>query len=365
MQKKQNSSKKTTSNDDAVFTAYSCSGSLQIVPIILSSGNTFIEMMAICDTGSTFSFVDKSVRDQLDAQGNALIFNIAGINGTKEMISEEVRIKVKTPNVSESVTFHVHHSMYFGSKSYNYKELKRKYSYLDALPDDNMKQKSVKVVLGQDNYHLLFPVEYMKVKRNEPWAVKAKLGWTLSGHLPKHEVAELAATCHVAAEDDGLGAKIKTWFSMESYATRVTDSGRSKDNKRALEQLQKTTTLVDGQYEVGLPWAKENATIQNNNFSAHSQFCSLERRLEKDESLKQRYEETINVDVQNGYVRNLEESNLDETKDEKQWYVPHHLVINAHKPEKVRRVCNAAVKYKSESLNDKPLTGPDWLQSLV
>ena len=125
---------------------------------------------------------------------------------------------------------------------------------------------------------------------------------------------------------------------MESYATRVNVSGPSNDDKRALEQLEKTTIFVDGRYEVGLPWAEENATIQNDFFLTHSQFCSLERRLEKDESLKQRYEKTINVDVQNGYVRNLEESELDENKDERQWYVPHHPVINPHKPEKVRRV---------------------------
>ena len=87
---------------------------------------------------------------------------------------------------------------------------------------------------------------------------------------------------------------------MESYATRVNVSGRSGEDKRALEQLEKTRKLVDGRYEVGLPWVEDNATIQNKYFSAHSQFCSLERRLEKDESLKQRYEETNNVDLQNG-----------------------------------------------------------------
>ena len=119
----------------------------------------------------------------------------------------------------------------------------------------------------------------------------------MRGPLPKHEIAQVAVICHVAAEDDGMGAQIKTWFSMESYATRVNVSGRSKDDKRAPEQLEKTTKMVDGQYEVGLPWAEENATIQNNYFSAHSQFFSLERRLEKDESLKQRYEETITVDA--------------------------------------------------------------------
>ena len=110
---------------------------------------------------------------------------------------------------------------------------------------------------------------------------------------------------------------------------------------------------------------EDNATIQNNYFLANSQFCSLERRLEKDESLKQRYEQTINVDLQNGYVRKLEERELGETKDEKQWYVPHHPVINPNKPEMFRRVCNAGAKYKGESLNDKPLTGPELLQNLV
>ena len=152
---------------------------------------------------------------------------------------------------------------------------------------------------------------------------------------------------------------------MESYATRANVSGHSIEDERALEQLKKTTKLVDGQYEVGIPGVEDNATIQKNFFSAHSQFCSLERRLEKDESLKQRYEDTINVDLQNGYFRKLEERELGETKDERQWYVPHHPVINPYKPEKVRSVCNAAAKDKGESLYDKLLTGPHLLQNLV
>ena len=40
-------------------------------------------------------------------------------------------------------------------------------------------------------------------------------------------------------------------------------------------------------------------------------------------------------------------------------------MINPHKPEKVRRVCNAAAKFRGTSLNDMLLTGPDLLQNLV
>ena len=168
IQKKQNSNIETTNNADAVLTANSCSGSLQIVPIILSSGTASIDTMAICENGSTLSFVDKSIWDQLHAQGNAITLNIAGINGTKEMISEKVRIKIKTPNVSESVIFHVHPSMCLGSKLYNYNDLKRNHNHLDVLPDDNRDLKNVKVVLGQDNYHLFFLLNTGKANAMNP-----------------------------------------------------------------------------------------------------------------------------------------------------------------------------------------------------
>ena len=57
-------------------------------------------------------------------------------------------------------------------------------------------------------------------------------------------------------------------------------------------------------------------------------------------------------------VRKLDDSEIEGTKNEMQWYVPHHPVINQHKPMKVRRVCNAASEYKGISLNDKLLVGP-------
>ena len=45
--------------------------------------------------------------------------------------------------------------------------------------------------------------------------------------------------------------------------------------------------------------------------------------------------------------------------------MPHHPVLNPHKPDKVRRVCNAAAKYQGVSLNDKLMTDPDLLNSLL
>ena len=49
----------------------------------------------------------------------------------------------------------------------------------------------------------------------------------------------------------------------------------------------------------------------------------------------------------------------------KEWYLPHHPVLNSNKPGKVRRVCNAASKYKEVCLNDKLIAGPDLLHGLI
>ena len=74
--------------------------------------------------------------------------------------------------------------------------------------------------------------------------------------------------------------------------------------------------------------------------------------MEKDENLKQRYKETNDVDVQKGFVRILDEAELENTKLDLQWYVTHLPVLNPNKLDKVRRVCNSASKFGGVSRND-------------
>ena len=320
--------------------------------------------MASCDTRSTRSFQDKNLRDQLDVPGNSITLSIAGVNEAKDMVSDKVRIKITTPSVSESVMFHVQPSMYPGNESYDYNDLNCKYNRLDVFADNNMDLKQVKVVLGQDNYHLLFPSAYRKGKRNEPWAVKTKLGWTLSGPLPKHEVTQLAATSHVAVEDDGLGAQIKTWFSMELYATRVKVSGRSrqkksswasrKDNKTGRWSIRSCTIL-------GRRQCDDSEHLFLGAFAVLFFGTTSGERWVSQATIRRHYQ----CELAEGLRSETKRTRTAESRDEWQWYVPHHPVINPHKPEMVRRLCNAAAKYKGESLKDKLLTGPDLLQNLV
>ena len=79
--------------------------------------------------------------------------------------------------------------------------------------------------------------------------------------------------------------------------------------------------------------------------------------------MRKRYQETIDIEIKAGYVRKLQQVELNETRGKLQWYLPHHPAINPHKPEKVRTVCNAAAKYQGVALSDKTLSGPYLLES--
>ena len=65
---------------------------------------------------------------------------------------------------------------------------------------------------------------------------------------------------------------------------------------------------------------------------------SLERRFKKDPVLKERYEDTIKMDLATGFVRKLATVEIESTTNCNQWYLPHHPIVKPNKPGKVRRV---------------------------
>ena len=91
----------------------------------------------------------------------------------------------------------------------------------------------------------------------------------------------------------------------------------------------------------------------------------MERRLAKDQTLREKYSNTIIEDLDKGYVVRVKDAHMVESRSEREWYLPHHPVVNPNKPGKVRRVLNGAAKFHGASLNKSLLTGPDLLQNLI
>ena len=273
--------KKNVENVDEVsnLSSMKSSGVLPVIPVTIGSGSKTLKTFALGDSGASLSFVDESLIKRLNLTGQPVDLNVAGIHGTSDISSKRLRVRIEDQDgkVKEDVMAYSHLNVNAGNRTYNFKKLKEIYPHLSVLRESTINLGEVKVILGQDCYHLHRAIDYRECGNAKPWAVRTKLRWMLSGPLPQQETAKLATESLVAAEVDPLADQVKTWWSMESYASNCSASGRSKEDDKALEMLKATTKFDGVGYEVGLLWKKAKPPLPNNYSSAVSQLKSLER----------------------------------------------------------------------------------------
>ena len=228
-------------------------------------------------------------------------------------------IAVSAHEKSQSLTtvqFYVHEKLKLGDQIVELQELKDRYPHLRNLTDQRYNLNDVQVIQDvQDCYDIHHSFEFKKSgDRASPWAVKSKLGWALSCPLPAKQAATLATTATSIA-DDKLANQLSKCWDIESYASNCDVTGHSKEEQRAIKTLEQTTRFNGDIYEVGLLWREDEVKLPNNFYSAMGQLKSLERRLQKEETLKKRYQKTIDTDVNAAHVRKVDQAELYETKD--------------------------------------------------
>ena len=343
-------------------------GILPVYKVELSNNGNRVKLLALVDSGSSLSWIDKTSADQLILQGVKRSLTVSGINGTECHESEIVNVTIHSKDYGdEDVQMAIHQKLVIGESFYDIRKMQSQYPQLAKVPSNNFNLKDVKVILGTDCFSLTQPLEYERGQPVEPWAVRCSLGWPVSEPLPKKSVSSLTScrsSVYQSADFD-LNEQIKTWWDNESYGSRVKVDGRSRSDVKALETLEKTTHCENDRYTVGMLWNSPRSRLPNNYRTAVKQFLSLENRLAKNPELKDAYSDTMKTDKDSGYIRIIEPTGLQQTKNEPQWYLPHHPVINPNKPGKVRRVCNAASEFEGQSLNKSLFIGPGLLQNLV
>ena len=167
----------------------------------------------------------------LNLTGQPVDLNVAGIHGTSDISSKRLRVKIgdQDGKVKEDIMAYSYPNVNAGNRTYNLKNLKETYPHLSVLKDSTINLNDVKVILGQDCYHLHRATDYRKCGNAKPWAVRTKLGWMLSGPLPQQESAKLATENLFAAELGLLPGQMKIRGSMGLHASHCSVSGMSKE----------------------------------------------------------------------------------------------------------------------------------------
>ena len=81
-----------------------------------------------------------------------------------------------------------------------------------------MNRAEIKVILGSDVIEIIIPREVREEPSGSPFGIKTKLGWTVTGTLPRYSRdSESVCFIHVASPEEELNELVKTWWRTESF----------------------------------------------------------------------------------------------------------------------------------------------------
>ena len=201
---KQDNTKNVSDATTAVATNIT-QGGIPVVLIKLKKRDLSLNVLAMCDSGSSISVVDKSVVFKFQLQGKKASLSVAGIHGSQDVKTEIVPIAVSAYEKSlplTTVKFCVHTKLKLGDQIVELQELKDSYPHLRNLPNQSYNLNDVQLIPGQNCYDIHHPFELKKSEnRAAPWAVKSKIGWALGGPLLAKQEVTLATTATSIADD--------------------------------------------------------------------------------------------------------------------------------------------------------------------
>ena len=162
-------------------------------------------------------------------------------------------------------------------------ELQEKYPQLAPIKPIHYKYEAVEIIIRQEFYHAIRAVEYLLGK--DYFTVRRTLSDRLGFKWSVTAVLKTNRTRLVSCRPN------KTWYELESYGAFKQVDALSAADHYALSVL-KNDTFHDGErYIVPMLWNDKESTLPYNYFSSLAQLKSLERRLDKDPSLREKYGE--------------------------------------------------------------------------
>ncbi|XP_073820296.1 uncharacterized protein [Musca autumnalis] len=196
-----------------------------------------------------------------------------------------------------------------------------------------------------------------------PCLTNTVFGWIVGGSSPSRPNST-SLTCNLTVstlEDQNMDDLLKRFWEVEEYSK---SPATFTEEEQACEEhfLQNSRFDSDGRVVVRLPFKKSPSYLGNTFEMARRRFLSLERRLERDQTLKSMYEEFMQEYVSLGHM-----SLYTKSLNSSHYIIPHHCVLKPHSSTtKLRVVFDAsACSSSNHSLNDILMVGPTIQQDLI
>ncbi|XP_028413873.1 uncharacterized protein LOC114536722 [Dendronephthya gigantea] len=352
---------------------------LQVIPVrAIGACGVTTTTYAMLDSGSEITLVDPSLIEKLGVERRSdklVVSTVSNENdlqhGNRVNLSIESlidkdpqRLELTNAWSSKELKIPLRHHQALNDKS--------RWHHLQDIPFPDVERKKISIIIGTNVPEAFIPLDVRHCGPEAPVAIRSCLGYSILGRIGhptnlQRSIATASVVRNVCdvADDASLNQQLESFWKLESFGTTRNDlKPTSVQDRKALKVIEETLVKVDGHYQMDLLWKDKDVLLPNNQSVAELRLRHLRRRLEQDCELKQRYVAAINDYIKKGYAKRLTKKE-EITRTNKTWYLPHHPVVNPHKPGKVRAVFDAASKYGATSLNDQLLVGPDLTNNLV
>ena len=341
---------------------------LAIVPVqVKAKGRPeMVETYAFLDSGSNTSFCTESLLRKLNNEGRKTKLSLTTMLGEGapvecsvlelEVFDLDHQNRVDLPNVYSTKSLPIRPECIARQEDIN------RWPHLKGITIAQI-DADIGLLVGSDVPEMLQPIEVRSSNNGGPFATKTLLGWVLNGPLGREDVE--VPTANFVQADSTLDQRFEEFCNMEfNDVNYESQSSMSPNDKRALNIMEDSVRLVNGHYEISLPWKNYPPHLSNNVSQARQRLRSLKSRFQRDPSLLEKYNKFMDDLFLNDYARKVT-TTQDVGPLKTHWYLPHHPVFHPQKPDKVRVVFDCSAKYRDTSLNDQLLQGPDLTNTLV
>lgn len=346
---------------------------LAIVPVQVKPkrGQKVTHTYAFLDPGSTACFCTEELMHELNLSGRKTKILLKTM-GEEKVVSSHIVSGLEISSLDSNDFFELpemysHSDIPASADNAPSQDYVNRWTYLQQVSIPRIEAK-IGLLIGANAPKAVEPWQVIASENGGPYAVKTRLGWTISE--PLQGSSSQKAPCgliQVAANRISVSKLDELWD--QQFKSDFPERERNEKQEMSREDLQfleiatESATIVDGHYSIALPLRNKRIKMPNNRKVAEQRALHLKRKLERNTSFHAEYSAFMSNVITNGYAVKVPEQDLDRD-DGKVWYLPHHGVYHPKK-HKLRVVFDCGASYKGTTLNDQLLQGPNLTSTLL
>jgi hypothetical protein len=223
---------------------------------------------------------------------------------------------------------------------------------------------TIDLLLGADVYGEVMTGKCRRLGPNLPIAYDTIFGWVLLGKVKDSNLPVISTHLSYLSPIDKLDDTLKRFWEQEEVPSESSTVSNPDDVICEKHFTSTHSRSTDGRFIVKLPFKKDVPSLGESRSMALSRFLSLERRLNRDTSMKVAYSQFLMDYLKLGHM-SLSTEPINNSLP--CYYIPHHgIVKEASSTTKLRVVFDASMKDSSGiSLNEILHTGPKLQLDIV